>query len=83
MPFLPGRRAGASTAGAGTAGEEQQEPGRRPHQSGEAPRGCAACGAVADELPLTVREWTCSGCGTVHDRDGNAANHLRGSGRKT
>lgn len=33
---------------------------------------CSACGALQDTMPLTVREWTCR-CGTVHDRDVNAA----------
>ncbi|WP_245863077.1 RNA-guided endonuclease InsQ/TnpB family protein [Streptomyces thermovulgaris] len=35
-------------------------------------RLCGACGTVRGKLPLNVREWTC-GCGTVHDRDVNAA----------
>ncbi|MFF4443282.1 RNA-guided endonuclease InsQ/TnpB family protein [Streptomyces sp. NPDC001502] len=34
---------------------------------------CSACGAIADAMPLSVREWTCASCGTAHDRDGNAA----------
>jgi putative transposase len=36
---------------------------------------CSACGLVLDELPLSVREWTCE-CGAVHDRDLNAAKNL-------
>lgn len=39
-------------------------------------KACSACGHVMDRLPLSVREWTCPGCGTVHDRDGNAATNL-------
>lgn len=39
---------------------------------------CSACGAVrAKRLPLSVREWRCSECGTEHHRDINAAVNLR------
>jgi putative transposase len=41
---------------------------------------CSACGAVADEMPLNVRSWTCP-CGTVHDRDVNAAINILAAGR--
>ncbi|MFD8982900.1 RNA-guided endonuclease InsQ/TnpB family protein [Streptomyces sp. NPDC059564] len=41
---------------------------------------CSACGAVADALPLDVREWTCENCGTTHDRDANAAVNLLAAG---
>ncbi len=34
---------------------------------------CCDCHHKVDSLPLGVREWTCSSCGTVHDRDENAA----------
>ncbi|MFC8373932.1 RNA-guided endonuclease InsQ/TnpB family protein [Streptomyces sp. NPDC057239] len=34
---------------------------------------CSTCGAKDGPKPLNVREWTCSACGTVHDRDHNAA----------
>ncbi|MFD7490760.1 RNA-guided endonuclease InsQ/TnpB family protein [Streptomyces mirabilis] len=40
---------------------------------------CGTCGAVHGELPLNVREWTC-GCGTVHDRDVNAARNILAAG---
>ncbi|MFC6580866.1 RNA-guided endonuclease InsQ/TnpB family protein [Planomonospora parontospora] len=40
---------------------------------------CSACGAIADKLPLNVREWTCR-CGTVHDRDVNAARNILAAG---
>lgn len=37
---------------------------------------CSACGCVADKLPLSIRSWACAECGTVHDRDENAAINL-------
>ena len=41
---------------------------------------CSACGSLQDELPLSVRTWTCEGCGTFHDRDVNAARNLKAAG---
>jgi putative transposase len=41
---------------------------------------CSHCYHQVDELPLDVREWTCSHCGTRHDRDGNAATNIRAEG---
>ncbi|MER7134483.1 RNA-guided endonuclease InsQ/TnpB family protein [Streptosporangium saharense] len=40
---------------------------------------CSACGALRDMMPLSIREWTCA-CGTVHDRDVNAAQNLLAAG---
>ncbi|MEU1925408.1 RNA-guided endonuclease TnpB family protein [Streptomyces albogriseolus] len=40
---------------------------------------CWACGTVAAKMPLNVREWTCD-CGTVHDRDVNAARNILAAG---
>lgn len=37
---------------------------------------CCVCGRISEELPLSIREWTCA-CGTFHDRDINAARNLR------
>jgi Putative transposase DNA-binding domain len=34
---------------------------------------CYCCGFKAAEMPLSVRNWTCSNCGIEHDRDINAA----------
>ena len=42
-------------------------------------KACSACGAVRDDLPLNVREWTCR-CGATHDRDVNAARNIRAAG---
>ncbi|MFF2192672.1 RNA-guided endonuclease InsQ/TnpB family protein [Streptomyces sp. NPDC058157] len=41
---------------------------------------CSACGALADAMPLNIRTWTCTGCGTTHDRDVNAAVNLLAAG---
>ncbi len=38
---------------------------------------CSCCGHKLDILPLSVREWVCPECGSVHDRDVNAAINLR------
>ncbi|MFE3223675.1 RNA-guided endonuclease TnpB family protein [Nocardia sp. NPDC059228] len=40
---------------------------------------CSTCGRIADRLPLDIREWTCP-CGTVHDRDINAAKNILAAG---
>jgi len=42
---------------------------------------CSHCGHLLDALPLGVREWTCPGCGEVHDRDVNAARNILAAGR--
>ena len=41
---------------------------------------CGACGHVMDEMPLSIREWTCPECGTHHDRDLNAARNILNEG---
>ena len=40
---------------------------------------CGNCGTVAAKMPLNVREWRCD-CGTVHDRDVNAAKNILAAG---
>jgi putative transposase len=37
---------------------------------------CYVCKHKLKKLDLSVRTWTCPQCGTVHDRDGNAAINL-------
>jgi putative transposase len=37
---------------------------------------CSSCSYKLDELPLSVREWTCPACGVLHDRDINAAKNI-------
>ncbi|MDQ0759569.1 IS605 OrfB family transposase [Streptomyces canus] len=38
---------------------------------------CSTCGVKDGPKPLNVREWTCTACGTVHDRDTNAAINVK------
>jgi putative transposase len=40
---------------------------------------CGNCGTIRAKLPLNVRQWTCE-CGTVHDRDANAAKNVLAAG---
>jgi putative transposase len=42
---------------------------------------CSHCGYLLDTLPPGLREWTCPGCGEVHDRDVNAAQNILAAGR--
>ena len=34
---------------------------------------CSDCGFVSGKKPLSMREWTCTNCGSHHDRDINAS----------
>ena len=43
---------------------------------------CSACGLKDGPKPLSVRESTCVACGTVHDRDVNAARNILALGRR-
>ncbi|MFE5206893.1 RNA-guided endonuclease InsQ/TnpB family protein [Streptomyces sp. NPDC056600] len=38
---------------------------------------CSACGLLDGPKPLHVRQWTCAACGTLHDRDENAAKNVK------
>ncbi|MFG2916419.1 RNA-guided endonuclease InsQ/TnpB family protein [Kitasatospora sp. NPDC048298] len=42
---------------------------------------CSVCGVKDGPKPLRVREWACPECGTVHDRDVNAARNILAAGR--
>ena len=37
---------------------------------------CSECGHQDGKKPLSVRTWTCSACGSGHDRDSNAAKNI-------
>jgi putative transposase len=41
---------------------------------------CSRCGHVEGEMPLGVRDWLCPACGTIHDRDVNAARNILAAG---
>jgi putative transposase len=43
---------------------------------------CSACGVKNGPKPLAVREWQCGKCGTVHDRDVNAAKNVLALGQR-
>lgn len=38
---------------------------------------CSICGSINKELTLQEREWTCKSCGSVLDRDSNAAINIK------
>lgn len=37
---------------------------------------CSSCEYVVNDLPLSVRMWSCMNCGVSHDRDINAARNI-------
>ena len=41
---------------------------------------CSHCGCIKDHLNLSERNWTCSDCGVVHDRDYNASVNIKAEG---
>ena len=48
---------------------------------------CSCCGSIPASSPkgragLRIREWTCSDCGSVHDRDTNAARNILAAGHR-
>ena len=44
-------------------------------------RTCSVCGLVRDdEAPCRRRTWTCPRCGTVHNREVNAAKNIKAQG---
>ena len=45
-------------------------------------RRCSVCEAINESLGMKERHWTCTTCGTHHDRDYNAAVNLEREGRR-
>lgn len=45
-------------------------------------KACYVCGMLHDNMNLSVRCWTCNGCGTVHDRDENASCNIRDEAKR-
>jgi len=43
---------------------------------------CSVCGHKNNDLKLSEREWECNDCGSVHDRDKNAAINILNEGMK-
>jgi putative transposase len=41
---------------------------------------CSDCGHTIARMPLNVRSWTCPECGSIHDRDINAARNVLAAG---
>ena len=41
---------------------------------------CSDCGYTAPKMPLNVRQWACPECGSIHDRDVNAARNVLAAG---
>jgi len=41
---------------------------------------CSDCGFKYDNLTLDIREWQCNNCGSIHDRDINAAINILNEG---
>ena len=43
-------------------------------------RTCSVCGQVREEVPLTSKVWTCTQCGTVHQKQSNTAQNIKTQG---
>jgi len=59
--------------------EKAAQHGRRVVKTGRwepTSQTCSGCGHRDGPKPLSVRAWSCAVCGTVHDRDVNAARNI-------
>lgn len=45
-------------------------------------KACNDCGCLNDKLTISIRFWTCSHCGAVHDRDENASRNIRDEAKR-
>ncbi len=43
-------------------------------------RTCSVCGQVGEEVPLASKVWTCTQCGTVHQKQSNTAQNIKAQG---
>lgn len=43
---------------------------------------CSCCEAINETMTLADREWVCANCGSLHDRDLNAAVNIKNAGLK-
>lgn len=43
---------------------------------------CSCCMHVQASMPLNIRSWRCDKCGTLHDRDINAAQNIRNEAQR-
>ena len=41
---------------------------------------CSTCGFTVSKMPISIREWTCPECNSIHDRDINAARNILTAG---
>ena len=69
--LIKDKKTGETVAKADGAGGVYNETNER-----DSTRTCSVCRKVHPRIGLGVREWTCDGCGTVHDRNVNAAKNI-------
>jgi|SRR5450631_59043 len=45
-------------------------------------KACSNCLHVQSYMPLEIRSWRCDKCGSIHDRDINAAQNIRNEAQR-